>query len=80
MPVSAVAAAGAILLLVIAARGHVIQTGKVLRGAPWQVVIFSLGMYLVVYGLRNAGLTDHLAACSIAPLKAACGALRSGPA
>ena len=32
-----------------------------LRGAPWQVVIFSLGMYLVVYGLRNAGLTDHLA-------------------
>jgi arsenical pump membrane protein len=51
VPVSAVAAAG-----------HVIQTGKVLRGAPWQVVIFSLGMYLVVYGLRNAGLTDHLAA------------------
>lgn len=61
VPVSAVAAAGAILLLAIAARGHVIQTGKVLRGAPWQVVIFSLGMYLVVYGLRNAGLTDHLA-------------------
>ncbi len=45
----------------IAARGHVIETRKVLRGAPWQVVIFSLGMYLVVYGLRNAGLTDHLA-------------------
>ncbi|HEX7853261.1 MAG TPA: arsenic transporter [Sphingobium sp.] len=62
VPVSAVAAAGAILLLAIAARGHVIETRKVLRGAPWQVVIFSLGMYLVVYGLRNAGLTDHLAA------------------
>ncbi len=62
VPVSAVAAAGAILLLVIAAHGHVIQTRKVLAGAPWQVVIFSLGMYLVVYGLRNAGLTDHLAA------------------
>ena len=61
VPVSAVAAAGAALLLVIAARGHVIRTRKVLAGAPWQVVIFSLGMYLVVYGLRNAGLIDHLA-------------------
>ncbi|WP_142257313.1 ArsB/NhaD family transporter, partial [Klebsiella pneumoniae] len=36
-----------------AKRGHAINTGKVLRGAPWQIVIFSLGMYLVVYGLRN---------------------------
>lgn len=61
VPVSAVAAAGAVLLLAIAGRGHVIETRKVLCGAPWQVVIFSLGMYLVVYGLRNAGLTDHLA-------------------
>jgi arsenical pump membrane protein len=61
VPVGAVAAASAVLLLVIAARGHVIRTRKVLAGAPWQVVIFSLGMYLVVYGLRNAGLTDHLA-------------------
>ncbi|AOH86630.1 arsenic transporter [Sphingomonas panacis] len=62
VPVSAVAAAGAVLLLAVAARGQVIHTGTVLRGAPWQVVAFSLGMYLVVYGLRNAGLTDHLAA------------------
>lgn len=61
VPVSAVAAAGAILLLAIAARGHVIETRRVVRGAPWQVVVFSLGMYLVVYGLRNAGLTGHLA-------------------
>lgn len=61
VPVSAVAAAGAVLLLVVASRGPVINTRKVLRGAPWQIVIFSLGMYLVVYGLRNAGLTDHIA-------------------
>lgn len=61
VPISAVAASSAAVLLVIAGRGHVIQTGKVVRGAPWQVVIFSLGMYLVVYGLRNAGLTHNLA-------------------
>ena len=62
VPISAVAAAGAALLLAVAARGHRIATRDVLRGAPWQVVVFSLGMYLVVYGLRNAGLTDHLTA------------------
>ncbi|KQN06931.1 arsenic transporter [Sphingomonas sp. Leaf25] len=61
VPVSAVAAVGALLLLAVAARGKVIETRKVIRDAPWQVVIFSLGMYLVVYGLRNAGLTTHLA-------------------
>ncbi len=60
IPVSAIAAAGAAVLLVVAKRSHVINTGKVLRGAPWQIVIFSLGMYLVVYGLRNAGLTEYL--------------------
>ncbi|MEQ5126452.1 arsenic transporter [Providencia alcalifaciens] len=60
IPVSAIAAIGAVVLLVVAKRGDAINTGKVLRGAPWQIVIFSLGMYLVVYGLRNAGLTDYL--------------------
>ncbi|MGH8854525.1 MAG: arsenic transporter [Telluria sp.] len=62
IPISAVAAVGAALLLAVAARGHRISTREVLRGAPWQVVVFSLGMYLVVYGLRNAGLTDYLTA------------------
>jgi len=60
IPVSAVAAACAAILFVVAARGHRISTRRVLREAPWQVVIFSLGMYLVVYGLKNAGLTDFL--------------------
>ena len=61
VPVSAVAAAGAALLLAVAARGPAIDIRKVLRGAPWQIVVFSLGMYLVGYGLRNAGLTDRIA-------------------
>ena len=62
VPVSAVAAVAAVVLLAVAARGHVISTRKVLHGAPWQIVVFSLGMYLVVYGLRNAGLTNRIAA------------------
>ena len=62
IPVSAIAASGAAVLLAVAKKGRVINTGKVLRGAPWQIVVFSLGMYLVVYGLRNAGLTDALSA------------------
>jgi len=61
IPVSAVAAACAALLFAVAAKGHKISTRRVLREAPWQIVVFSLGMYLVVYGLKNAGLTDWLA-------------------
>lgn len=61
IPISAVAAACAALLFAVAACGQRISTRRVLREAPWQVVIFSLGMYLVVYGLKNAGLTDFLA-------------------
>lgn len=62
VPVSLVAAVGALILFAVAKKGQAINTGKVLRGAPWQIVIFSLGMYLVVYGLRNAGLTHYLSA------------------
>ena len=67
VPVSVVTGAGALALLAIAGRWHAggrgarIAVPKVLREAPWQIVLFSLGMYLVVYGLRNAGLTADLA-------------------
>lgn len=40
--------------------GPRIRVGGLLRSAPWQVVLFSLGMYLVVYGVSNQGLTDIL--------------------
>lgn len=60
VPISLVAAAGSLILLAVAAHGHVINTRKVVREAPWQIVIFSLGMYLVVYGLRNEGLTGYI--------------------
>ncbi len=67
VPVSVVTGAAALAMLALAGRwwrrgqGAVIDLRKVLREAPWQIVLFSLGMYLVVYGLRNAGLTNYLA-------------------
>ena len=67
IPVSFVTAAAALALLLAATRawrrgrGRIIGVGAVLRQAPWQIVLFSLGMYLVVYGLRDAGLTAYLA-------------------
>ncbi|MEK5061642.1 arsenical efflux pump membrane protein ArsB [Paenibacillus sp. FSL H7-0326] len=61
VPVSVVAGIIAILFLVLARRSPAIQTKEVVRGAPWSIVFFSVGMYVVVYGLRNAGLTDILA-------------------
>ncbi len=61
VPVSLVAAVAAFILWLVARKGEVIDTRKVLKEAPWQIVIFSLGMYLVVYGLRNAGLTGVIA-------------------
>ncbi len=67
VPVSVVTGAGALILLALAGRwlqggrGARIPVRKVLHEAPWQIVIFSLGMYLVVYGLRNAGLTNYVA-------------------
>ncbi|ATD63831.1 MAG: arsenic transporter [Janthinobacterium svalbardensis] len=60
VPISLIAAVGAALLLGVAGKGHVISTRHVIRHAPWHIVVFSLGMYLVVYGLRNAGLTAYL--------------------
>jgi arsenical pump membrane protein len=61
VPISAIVGMGAAILLAVAARGKVISTRAVIRTAPWQIVIFSIGMYLVVYGLRNAGLTADIA-------------------
>src|SRR5690606_11338323 len=45
---------------VVAGRRHLVGTRRIMREAPWHIVAFSLGMYLVVYGLRNAGLTAYL--------------------
>ncbi|MGC8608440.1 MAG: arsenic transporter [Thermoplasmata archaeon] len=60
IPISFVALPAALIILFIAKYGKIINTKKVLREAPWQIVIFSFGMYIVVYGMGNAGLTQIL--------------------
>jgi arsenical pump membrane protein len=65
IPVSWVTGTAALLLMAIAGRwwkngqGAVVSVNHVMRNAPWQIVLFSIGMYLVVYGLGNAGLTHY---------------------
>lgn len=67
VPIAFLTSAAALVLLAIAGRwrfggrGAVMEVAAILRGAPWQIVLFSLGMYLIVYGLGNAGLTDMAA-------------------
>jgi arsenical pump membrane protein len=61
MPVSVFALGGALIFLWIAARHKATKPLMTIKTAPWHVVWFSIGLYVVVFGLKNAGLTDTIA-------------------
>ncbi|MBE0498328.1 MAG: arsenic transporter [Campylobacterales bacterium] len=60
LPISVFALGGGLLFLAIASYAKSAKVWLTLKIAPWQVVWFSIGLYIVVYGLKNAGLTDYL--------------------
>lgn len=61
VPVSFIAGIVTVFFLIMARRSPAVNTRTVIKGAPWAIVFFSIGMYVVIYGLRNAGLTNVLA-------------------
>jgi arsenical pump membrane protein len=60
LPVSVFALGGALVFLGIATYYKATKPLMTIKTAPWQVVWFSIGLYVVVYGLKNAGLTTYL--------------------
>ncbi len=60
IPISVFALGGGVIFLIIATLFNSVEPIHIIKNAPWQVVWFSLGLYIVVYGLKNAGLTEYL--------------------
>ncbi|MCG3683845.1 arsenic transporter [Aliarcobacter butzleri] len=60
LPISFFALGGALVLLIIASLTKSVNAKNIIKEAPWQIVWFSIGLYIVVYGLKNAGLTQYL--------------------
>ena len=60
IPLSFITGAAAIFLLICGKYFQVTNVPQVVKNAPWSVIFFSIGMYVIVYGLKNVGMTSVL--------------------
>ncbi|MEH7351527.1 arsenic transporter [Gottfriedia acidiceleris] len=60
IPIELVAVLGSLVLLIW--RWYHLRTAPtdILKKTPWQILIFAFSMYVIIYGLHNAGLTEFL--------------------
>ncbi|MGQ0415122.1 arsenic transporter, partial [Bacillus sp. HC-TM] len=60
IPIEIVAVLGSLVLLIW--RWYYLRTNPVdiLKKTPWHILIFAFSMYVIIYGLHNAGLTAAL--------------------
>ena len=60
IPIAFIAVPAVSALFIYAHMNRKINTRKILIQAPWQVVYFSLGMFVIVFGMGREGLTFDL--------------------
>lgn len=60
IPVSFVIGLVALVFIFVARKSDAVNMNNVMKNAPWNIVFFSIGMYVVVYGVGNAGFTVWL--------------------
>ncbi|MBN2647152.1 MAG: arsenical efflux pump membrane protein ArsB [Thiotrichales bacterium] len=61
LPISLFALLGAFGFLLLGHYYRIIKVWQTVKIAPWQIVWFSIGLYVVVWSLKNAGLIEFLA-------------------
>ncbi|AFC28886.1 arsenical pump membrane protein [Paenibacillus mucilaginosus 3016] len=60
IPIDLVAVLGSVLLLLWRWWALKIPPKDMLRKTPWHIFVFAFGMYVIIYGLNNIGLTQLL--------------------
>ncbi|MGG2107416.1 arsenic transporter [Lysinibacillus pakistanensis] len=60
IPISIMAVIGSLVLLGWRWAYLKIPPGDMLKKTPWYIIVFAFGMYVIIYGLNNIGLTEWL--------------------